>query len=144
MIQTSSGLLIYNYIDYELKIFLVHPGGPFWKNKPNEGWGIPKGKVEDNESLFETALRETKEETGIDDLVFIPGFRERITYFYRRGKELVFKEVIFYLAETRKRDVVLSYEHEDYVWLCFEDAINRLTYKNSKEVLKKAHRHLMS
>ena len=64
MIQTSSGLLIYNYIDYELKIFLVHPGGPFWKNKPNEGWGIPKGKVEDNESLFETALRETKEEMG--------------------------------------------------------------------------------
>ena len=107
-------------------------------------WDFVKGNIEKGEKEKETVIRETKEETGIDDLVFIPGFRERITYFYRRGKELVFKEVVFYLAETRKKDVVLSYEHADYVWLCFEDAINRLTYKNSKEVLKKAHKYLMS
>lgn len=107
-------------------------------------WDFVKGNIEKGEKEKETVIRETKEETGIDDLVFIPGFREKITYFYRKGKELVFKEVVFYLAETRKRDVVLSYEHEDYVWLCFEDAINRLTYKNSKEVLKKAHKYLMS
>jgi predicted NUDIX family NTP pyrophosphohydrolase len=61
----SAGLMMYTYKDKKLKIFLVHPGGPFFIKKDNGYWGIPKGLVEKNEDLFETAKREFEEETGI-------------------------------------------------------------------------------
>lgn len=61
---SSAGLLIYDWFDGELKFLLVHPGGPYWKNKPEEGWGIPKGKIEEGEVPIEAAIRETWEETG--------------------------------------------------------------------------------
>ncbi len=78
MIQNSSGFLIFNWFDNILKVFLVHPGGPFWKYKPTEGWGIPKGKTEKGESLFETALRETKEEIGQLPTGIVTGFLGKI------------------------------------------------------------------
>jgi len=64
MAKTAAGLLIYDFFDGELKVLLVHPGGPFWKNKQNEGWGIPKGKLEKGEKPIEAAFRETNEELG--------------------------------------------------------------------------------
>jgi len=64
MTATSSGLVMYN-LEKELKVFLAHPGGVFWKNKDFGAWGIPKGLVEENEDIFETAKREFFEETGI-------------------------------------------------------------------------------
>jgi predicted NUDIX family NTP pyrophosphohydrolase len=60
----SAGLLIYDWFDGQLRVFLVHPGGPYWKGKENEGWGIPKGKLESGEVPIEAAIRETWEETG--------------------------------------------------------------------------------
>jgi len=58
----SAGLLMFRD-SHELEIFLVHPGGPYWANQ--DKWGIPKGKVEDNEEILEAAIREFNEETGI-------------------------------------------------------------------------------
>ena len=49
-----------------LEFFLIHPGGPFWKNKNEGAWSIPKGLVEESEELLSTAQREFKEETGIN------------------------------------------------------------------------------
>ena len=49
----------------QLEVFLVHPGGPFWKNKDSGAWSIPKGEVEKGEQLLEAAKREFSEETGI-------------------------------------------------------------------------------
>ncbi len=48
-----------------MKLFLVHPGGPFFAKKDEGYWGIPKGLLENDEDLFETAKREFEEETGI-------------------------------------------------------------------------------
>ncbi|MGD1008225.1 MAG: NUDIX domain-containing protein [Ignavibacteriaceae bacterium] len=62
----SAGLLMYSINNGELKVFLVHPGGPFFKNKDEGYWGIPKGLHEYDETLLDTALREFREETGID------------------------------------------------------------------------------
>jgi len=51
-------------IDGELEIFLVHPGGPFWKNKDDGAWSIPKGEFTEHEMPLNAALREYQEETG--------------------------------------------------------------------------------
>jgi len=61
----SAGLMMYTFRDKKLKVFLVHPGGPFFVKKDEGYWGIPKGLVENGEDLFETAKREFEEETGI-------------------------------------------------------------------------------
>ena len=64
----SAGLLMYKFDGEELKVFLVHPGGPFFKDKDDGYWSIPKGLVEKEEELLITAIREFKEETGIEPI----------------------------------------------------------------------------
>ena len=65
MPRISAGLLMYRIHDGELQVLLAHPGGPFFKNKDEGAWSIPKGEVETGEELLETAMREFEEETGI-------------------------------------------------------------------------------
>ena len=101
-------------------------------------WGFPKGHVEGNETEKQTMLREVEEETGLKDLEVLPGFRQYTKYFFRRGEETVFKEVVFYLLEAREGKVKISFEHKAFEWLCFEKALQRLTFKNTKGVLQKA------
>jgi predicted NUDIX family NTP pyrophosphohydrolase len=48
-----------------LQVLLVHPGGPFWKNKDDGAWSIPKGEVDENEDLLLCARREFEEELGV-------------------------------------------------------------------------------
>ena len=48
----------------ELEVLLVHPGGPFWKNKQAGAWSIPKGEIEHGEDALATAQREFAEELG--------------------------------------------------------------------------------
>lgn len=105
-------------------------------------WDFPKGHMERGESEHETAIRETIEETGIGDLDFCQGFRERIAYSYKRGGKTMHKEVFFFLARTESAEVVLSPEHVGYGWLGFEDALGRLTYDNAKGVLRSAEAFL--
>jgi predicted NUDIX family NTP pyrophosphohydrolase len=65
---TSAGLLMFCIENSEIKVFLVHPGGPFFTNKDEGWWGIPKGLVNEGEELFNCAVREFEEETGIKPL----------------------------------------------------------------------------
>jgi predicted NUDIX family NTP pyrophosphohydrolase len=60
----SAGILAFKLRNKELLVFLVHPGGPFWKNKDAGAWSIPKGEFTDEDPL-QAAIREFKEETGI-------------------------------------------------------------------------------
>lgn len=48
-----------------LEVFLVHPGGPFWRSKDNGAWSIPKGELSPDEDPLQAARREFQEETGI-------------------------------------------------------------------------------
>jgi predicted NUDIX family NTP pyrophosphohydrolase len=66
MSKQSAGLMMYRYRDHMLEVLLVHPGGPFWRNKDEGAWSIPKGEYEDGQDPFETARREFREETGYD------------------------------------------------------------------------------
>lgn len=62
--KTSAGILLYKRMKNELLFFLVHPGGPYFKNKQDGWWTIPKGEPKDGEPAIDTALREFEEETG--------------------------------------------------------------------------------
>jgi len=64
MSRTSAGLLMYRKREGILEVLLVHPGGPFWRNKDAGAWSIPKGEMADDEDLLEAARREFEEETG--------------------------------------------------------------------------------
>lgn len=104
-------------------------------------WSFPKGKLEKRERPLETARRETKEETGID-IEFVPGFKQEVKYFFRRGKETVDKKVDFYLAKALSTQIELSFEHIGYRWLKADDAIKQLTFENDREILEKAEEYL--
>jgi bis(5'-nucleosidyl)-tetraphosphatase len=102
-------------------------------------WDFVKGNVEPNESEKETVTRELKEETSITDAQFIDGFKETIAYFYRRQGLTVHKEVVFFLIESHTEKVALSFEHVGYTWLDYQPAMEKLSFKNAKDVLQKAH-----
>ena len=65
MAQISAGLLMYRLQHGQLQVLLVHPGGPFFRNKDDGAWTIPKGEVQPGEELLATARREFAEELGI-------------------------------------------------------------------------------
>ena len=105
-------------------------------------WDFPKGNIESGETEIDTIKREVMEETGIMDIKLIEGFRQQISYKYRKKSKLVHKTVIYYLAETTSNKVVLSFEHVNFAWLNFDDALNKLSFDNSKKVLKNAKEFL--
>ena len=65
MQKVSAGLLMYRVRDGQLQVLLVHPGGPFFQNKDDGVWSIPKGEVEPGEDMLSAAQREFREETGV-------------------------------------------------------------------------------
>lgn len=64
MAKQSAGILLYRHRGRGIELLLVHPGGPFWKNKDDGAWTIPKGLVEPGEDGLAAARREFAEETG--------------------------------------------------------------------------------
>ena len=64
--RVSAGLLLYRRRGENLEVFIAHPGGPFFKNKDDGHWTIPKGEVDGDEEPLSTAIREFREEIGID------------------------------------------------------------------------------
>jgi predicted NUDIX family NTP pyrophosphohydrolase len=64
MPQTSAGILLFRRRPTGIEVMLVHPGGPFWRNKDDGAWSIPKGLADEGEDLLAAARREFLEETG--------------------------------------------------------------------------------
>src|SRR3989338_7457745 len=131
--ELSAGCLLYKKDD-PVKYLLLHYEA--------DHWDFPKGHVEANESNEQAALREVKEETGIEDANLIPGFKESISYYYKQQSQTIFKEVVFFLAESPSDKVTLSSEHIGFAWHSFDNAMKKLTYKNAKDVLEKADNFL--
>ena len=106
-------------------------------NYPQGHWDFIKGKVEQGETPYETASRETKEETGISDIEFIDGFEESVEYNFRFKNEDIHKTVVFFLAKTNEKKITLSHEHSDFVWLEYDDALKRLRLEMRKMCYQK-------
>ncbi|TFF98184.1 MAG: NUDIX domain-containing protein [Promethearchaeota archaeon] len=107
-------------------------------------WGFVKGNIEKGESKKETILRELKEETSIEDAKIIEGFQEKFDYYYKWEGKLIHKQVDCYLIKSGTENVELSYEHSDYAWLSYENAMKRLSHDNTKKILEKVNKFLKS
>ncbi|KAA0003433.1 MAG: NUDIX domain-containing protein [Thermoplasmata archaeon] len=131
--ERSCGVILFN----KEKNFLLLKYG--WGH-----WGFIKGNIEKGEKEKETILREAEEEAGInkESIHFLSGFREKINYFYKKEGKTIYKEVIYLLAETTAEEIKLSYEHTDYAWLPYEEAVKKITHENDRNVLKKAKEFL--
>lgn len=66
MAKKSAGILLYRFQKEEPQVLLVHPGGPFWRNKDLGAWSVPKGEFTDEEEPLAAAIREVQEELGIE------------------------------------------------------------------------------
>ncbi len=109
---------------------------------PAGHWDFPKGGVEDGESEEQAARREIMEETGLLIDSFVPNFRKKIEYHYRRAAGLSHKQVIFFLARATSDKVQISIEHSGYEWLTFDQAVKRLSFDNARNILREANEFL--
>ena len=107
-------------------------------------WGFPKGGTKGGETILETALRETREETGIEELELQKGFKEQIHYSCQRNNRKFWKTVDYFLAFNKNREVKLSSEHKEYLWLPYRAALDKMVFLSQKEILKKAQEYLGS
>lgn len=141
--EISAGGIVFRR-NGEVKILLI---------KDSYGrWALPKGLIEKDESSEDAALREIREETGLKELKIIELLGE-VKYFYklktdRRTKgassdyEGIFKIVKFFLVEAVDEKLKISWEIKDAKWFKTDEALNKIEYKNTKDIMEKAVRIL--
>ncbi|MDO8504770.1 MAG: NUDIX domain-containing protein [Candidatus Liptonbacteria bacterium] len=134
--QVVAGFVIFRRTEDGVKYLLLYRRGQYWN--------FPKGHFELGEASLDTALRETKEETGIgkEDLRIISDFRAYEKFSFDRGNERIFDTVILYLAETKKVQVtIVPREHSGYAWFLYHDALKVVgkQYAGTKRVLRLAN-----
>lgn len=133
MLEKSCGTIPYTVKDGIIYYLLV-------KAKDDGYCGFPKGHVEADESEEETAFRETMEETSLNVSVNSK-FRYEITYQMNNGNQ---KTVVYFLANFRDQQPKRNknFEDFDYLILPFERAYRKLTFENTKQMLKTANEFL--
>lgn len=131
-IELSSGGVIYRHKSDVLEVLLI---------KDSYGnWGFPKGHVEADESLAEAALRECREETGLNRLQVVAPLGSTDWYF-RAGKNLVHKYCDYFLLEAAPDETAEPQTGEGIqacVWTSPEKALEQITYANARQVLSRA------
>lgn len=130
----SAGIVTYIIQDQEpLYLLLHHTAGH---------WDFPKGTMESGETKEQTAIRELYEETGLKaDLD--TRFTATSDYFYTHHQHgVVPKTVTYFVGKTDTQDVHLSHEHTDYVWLPYQEALEKITHDRSKKILEKADHYI--
>lgn len=129
--EKTAGVIIY-YIEKEPKFLLL---------KYPTYWGFVKGLIEENETEEETALRELKEEANISNLKIIEGFSYSQEWFFKLNNETIKKNATFFLAEITKeeaKNVQISWEHQDFSFCTYQEALEKMRVKNNKEMLTAA------
>ena len=134
--QSSAGVVVYRIGDDGMRTYLLlqYPRGP---------WDFPKGKLKEGETWKQGALREAKEETGIDPELH-PHFEHAYSYSFNDFKgNRIEKTVVFFLGQADKDAyVTLSQEHVDYLWLPYHQARMQLPIENVKYLLDQVENFL--
>jgi 8-oxo-dGTP pyrophosphatase MutT (NUDIX family) len=128
---TSSGAILFRDTRDRREYLLL-------KSRPGD-WEFPKGGVENGEELQQTAIREVKEEAGIQDFRLIDGFREDYDYVFQANGKTIHKTVHLFIAKSYEASAELSHEHNDHQWRDYDQAINTITQDGPREILKEAH-----
>ena len=140
MIRKSAGAVIFRKEAGKI-YYLLLQYSPIGRTD-KDYWGFAKGTIEQGERTIDTIKREIKEETGLENLRFIRGFRISERYFFRAEGETIFKTVFYLLGQTKEKEIKISFEHKGFVWLEFPEAYKRLSFKGAKEILRKANNYL--
>ncbi|MBE6824315.1 MAG: NUDIX domain-containing protein [Ruminococcaceae bacterium] len=130
--KSCGAIIIHKANENNYKVLLV-------KNHNGRYWSFPKGHVEKGETEEQTAIREIKEETGLD-VEIVDSFREVSDYTpFGRIK----KRVVFFMAQTFSTDVKVQKEEIDsFIWVDLFDVHNKCTYDNDLRVIKKARENI--
>lgn len=153
-VERSAGIIFFRSTPQGRK-YLVIRSSYHGEDGKHNFWDFPKGLLEKDEDGMAAAKREAVEEAGIKDYEIISDFKETVRYFVRRpsgraslsagrdrDKKAVLKFVAMFLAETKTDTVKLSWEHDTYEWLPYEEAKERLSRKEMQTALLKAEEFL--
>lgn len=136
--EYSAGIIVFYDLmvdDQIQRIYLI-------LHYPRGHWDLPKGKLEKDETNMQAAIREVKEETGLE-VTIIPGFEQSLSYMFKDQEgHLVQKTVTFFVGKSSTTDVSLSHEHINYQWLSLRDALKQVTYVNARQLLSMADQFL--
>lgn len=132
--EITAGLIVYRSTKEGPKFLLMYHRGSYWN--------FPKGHIKSGEQSVRAAIRETCEETGLkeSDLRVRRDFKGYERYQFKGDRGRIAKTVILYLAETKKKDILVSEEHEGYGWFLYRDARKLFAnYKESQVLLRTAY-----
>ena len=127
---TSAGAILFRN-SREMREYLL------LKSRPGD-WEFPKGGVEGAEELQQTAIREVKEEAGIENFRLIDGFRRDYDYVFQANGSTIHKTVHLFIAKSFETSAELSHEHSDHQWRDYEQAINTITQDGPRDILRDA------
>ncbi|WP_067139238.1 NUDIX domain-containing protein [Oceanivirga salmonicida] len=128
--EICAGAVVYRKIENKYQFLII-------KGTNGGSWGFPKGHVEYDELLSETAIREIKEETSIDvSIINTKNFVYAIKYIISPD---IYKEVNIFLARANNYEIKIDeLELEKALWLDFNEAVSILTYQHQRNILRKA------
>ena len=131
--RKSCGFVVFKKVQDEIFYLIIRA----W----NGEYGFPKGHVENDESEYETAMRELKEETNVEVLV-INGFREQIEYKFPNMRNVI-KQSVYFIGECISNDIKCQdTEVSEAKFMVYEDALKLLSFEETKSVLQKAHKFI--
>jgi len=133
VVERSAGGVVVRRIDGGIHILLIRD--------PYQNWGLPKGHVEEGETVMAAAAREVREETGLAALRLGPEVGV-IDWFFRVDGGIVHKFCTFHLFASEVGTPIPELEEgiTECVWLPAEEAITRVTYENAREIVREAVR----
>ncbi len=128
LFEKSCGAVIFRRHSGNVEYLLI-------KNRKGNNWGFPKGHMEIHEDERQTAVREVREETGLN-IQPLDGFRT-ISEYHPKGR--ITKQVIFFVAEMPGEDIVIQKsEIERFIWADYSLAVKTFRFNNDKKVLAQA------
>lgn len=130
--EKSCGAIVYRKQGDRLQLLIL-------RHRMGGHWSFPKGHVEEGETEVQTALREVKEETGLN-IELYDGFREQVSYSPRPG---IKKDVVYFLGFAKdSRTIRQEEEISEIRWIDLDQTYNYLTYENDRRLIQSAKRYM--